>query len=328
MGNTIRRQPISSKIPANPDYYFQNIMNFGGINITSNPFTANPETASDCKNVYVDEEFALTTRPRVQEKFDLRNTFVDEIDWIGVYNLHEGYLLHGKREYKYYSKQYHRLNTDNITTGTYYKRRYNLPEYLIPLEYIESDGRQVVDLGSDTDYNSTSLYMDYQFTTIDYDVLQAHIPYYIQSSWSYFDYMRCVTLREPQVGYIDYYDYTSDAYGKFQINGENVNIDTDRHILSRDSQHVLYDNQEVETLPRRTPTGAITGTRLLFAGFGGDSNRAHMRLYEFKIGSDDEIKLHLIPCKQKGIYGLSGLYDIIHKDFIRVTKAISYQVMN
>ena len=99
MGTTIRRQPLSFPIPASPDYKFLNITNFGGLNVSSNPFVVSSNTASDCLNVYVDEDNALSTRPRLQMKYDLAEiTGITSVEHnvIGVYALHNGYLLHAQ----------------------------------------------------------------------------------------------------------------------------------------------------------------------------------------------------------------------------------------
>ena len=90
MGTTIRRQPVTFDMPAAPNYKFLNITNFRGLDVSSNPFELSPNTASDCLNVYVDEANTLTTRPRLEKKFD---TFVGKI-CIGAYSLHDGYLFH------------------------------------------------------------------------------------------------------------------------------------------------------------------------------------------------------------------------------------------
>ena len=71
MGNTIRREPVSFKIPASPDYKFFNVTDFRGLEMTDNPFTAANNTASDLLNVYVDENNALTTRPRLEKQYDI-----------------------------------------------------------------------------------------------------------------------------------------------------------------------------------------------------------------------------------------------------------------
>ena len=96
MGTTIRRQPITTPIPASPNYKFLNITSFGGIQKSSNPFVVSSNTASDCLNVYVDEDNALSTRPRLQLKYDLKNAagISGEYELIAVYALHDGYLLH------------------------------------------------------------------------------------------------------------------------------------------------------------------------------------------------------------------------------------------
>lgn len=97
MGNTIRRQPITNNIPAAPDYQFLNVLNFNGLNMTDNPFTADVTTASDCLNVYVDEVGALTTRPRLDLFYDLKNHISDRenlVECFGIYPLSIGYLFH------------------------------------------------------------------------------------------------------------------------------------------------------------------------------------------------------------------------------------------
>ena len=96
MGATTRRQPISFGIPAAPDYKFLNITNFGGLDVSSNPFVVSSNTASDCLNVYVDEDNALSTRPRLQKKYDLMALagLDDSYTLVNVYNIHNGYLLH------------------------------------------------------------------------------------------------------------------------------------------------------------------------------------------------------------------------------------------
>ena len=94
MGSTIRRQPLSFKIPASPDYQFLNVLNFNGLNMTDNPFNADVTTASDCLNVYVDEANALTTRPRLELFYDLHKKHPGMTKLLGVYPLSIGYLFH------------------------------------------------------------------------------------------------------------------------------------------------------------------------------------------------------------------------------------------
>lgn len=94
MGSTIRRQPLSFKIPDEPDYQFLNVLNFNGLNMTDNPFTADVTTASDCLNVYVDEANALTTRPRLELFYDLHKQHPGMTKLLGVYPLSIGYLFY------------------------------------------------------------------------------------------------------------------------------------------------------------------------------------------------------------------------------------------
>jgi hypothetical protein len=93
LGNTTRRQPISTRIPASPDYRFLNITDFKGLDISDNPFILKPNTASDLLNVYVDENNALSTRPRLEKLYDAKQAIADG-ELISVYNISNGYLIH------------------------------------------------------------------------------------------------------------------------------------------------------------------------------------------------------------------------------------------
>lgn len=127
MGTTIRREPITTAIPAAPDYRFLNITNFGGIEKSSNPFVVSSNTASDCLNVYVDEDNALSTRPRLQHQTDFIKDIINKFpalgltgafDLIGVYDLHDGYLIHGVEDDVYYMFKYEDKNSIYQITGT------------------------------------------------------------------------------------------------------------------------------------------------------------------------------------------------------------------
>lgn len=99
MGNTIRRQPVNFNIPKSPDYKFLNITDFRGLHITDNPFTGDSNTASDLLNVYVDEQNTLTTRPRLQKKFDLSESAIipEGATIISINYVDDKYLV----QYKY-----------------------------------------------------------------------------------------------------------------------------------------------------------------------------------------------------------------------------------
>lgn len=124
MGTTIRRQPLSFPIPASPDYRFLNITDFGGLDVSSNPFTVSSNTASDCLNVYVDEDNALSTRPRLQEKYDLMTLagLDSSHEVVNIYNLHNGYLLHTIKNGSGYMYRFEEengvLKSPTIITGT------------------------------------------------------------------------------------------------------------------------------------------------------------------------------------------------------------------
>ena len=127
MGTTIRREPVTTSIPAAPDYRFLNITNFGGIEKSSNPFVVESNTASDCLNVYVDEDNALSTRPRLQYQTDFIKDIINKFpalgltgafDLIGVYDLHDGYLIHGVENDIYYMFKYVDKNSIYQITGT------------------------------------------------------------------------------------------------------------------------------------------------------------------------------------------------------------------
>lgn len=95
MGNTIRRQPITFNIPDEPDYQFLNVLDFRGLKLTDNPFTADSNTASDALNVYVDEANALATRPRLEL---FLSKFSDMTSVYNIYNIKDGFLVHYLKE--------------------------------------------------------------------------------------------------------------------------------------------------------------------------------------------------------------------------------------
>ena len=57
--------PVQSKIPASSDQEIFNIVEFKGLNCIENPFSASPGSATDSKNLYLNDEGTLATRPRV-----------------------------------------------------------------------------------------------------------------------------------------------------------------------------------------------------------------------------------------------------------------------
>lgn len=71
MGTTIRRAPNLTQLPKKVTPHYENIINFKGLHITDNPFTADSSSASDLLNVYIDDTNALTVRPRLDKSDDL-----------------------------------------------------------------------------------------------------------------------------------------------------------------------------------------------------------------------------------------------------------------
>lgn len=112
MGNTTRREPVSFRIPASPDYKFFNVTDFRGLEMTDNPFIANNNTASDLLNVYVDENNALTTRPRLEKLYDIHNN---------IENFKEVLF-----SYKLLDRVVFQVLTEDSVVKLYYKRGNNL----------------------------------------------------------------------------------------------------------------------------------------------------------------------------------------------------------
>lgn len=57
--------PVRSKIPSSPEQEMYNILEFGGINCAENPFAVSSGSAAELKNLYINDEGTLATRPRL-----------------------------------------------------------------------------------------------------------------------------------------------------------------------------------------------------------------------------------------------------------------------
>lgn len=144
MGSTIRREPVVFDIPDAPDYKFLNITNFGGLSVTDNPLQADYRTASDCKNIYVDETDALSTRPRLQIKYKSSDLFSESsYEILNFYSLSDGYLVHYKVGNIYKLLKINENGQINTISG-------NIPQKDINFIY-EKDGIIYISLG-DTFY--------------------------------------------------------------------------------------------------------------------------------------------------------------------------------
>lgn len=95
--------PIISDIPnGKNDYRVCNIVNFRGINCAENPLDIKLGEASDMKNLYVNDELSLTTRPRLgymQTLEDFSKVLYDD-----------GTILFGLDLQKKYKCQYNKEN--------------------------------------------------------------------------------------------------------------------------------------------------------------------------------------------------------------------------
>lgn len=63
--------PQTQALPANSDSKLFNITSFGGVNYAENPFITSASTASEMKNLYVNDEGTLVTRPRLHLAKDM-----------------------------------------------------------------------------------------------------------------------------------------------------------------------------------------------------------------------------------------------------------------
>lgn len=110
------RQPISFKIPSTQAVKFSNLTEFKGIEISDNPFNTDMNSASDLLNLYVNESNALSTRPRLHLLYDLASKLPTDFEFIGIYYLNSGYLIHGKEGLVY--KMFDMTNEGVITPIT------------------------------------------------------------------------------------------------------------------------------------------------------------------------------------------------------------------
>ena len=293
MGTTIKRQPITTSIPAAPDYKFLNITNFGGLQKSSNPFVVSSNTASDCLNVYVDEDNALSTRPRLEAVKDLKKQVgADDTEIIGVYDTHDGLLFHCKTDTKYFEY----LDAP----------KYKLPVGYTLLEYIENDGSQEgINIGAVKRSAAVNLYFKGQLTTAT-----ATSEYGSRSLWSF--------------GTTGFEDWCSCA---FATDGYCV------HMLGYGSsiQSLSKDRTPVKTSTSVFSIERING-RYYYDGVLSDADFTHVvasntsielteilpfikaRLYEFKMSSEKGVVVHCVPCKRT-LDGAVGLYDMIRGSF-------------
>lgn len=160
MGNTVRRQPISFGIPNAPDYKYLNITSFKGMDITDNPLKADYSTASDVLNLYVDENNALTTRPRLEKTNDWFTTIPNFESVLHVYKLSDGLLFQIKTTSGvslYVKKPGYTPESVTITSGiTLSENKMAVLEKDSYIYVMDTDGYYVIEY-TDT-YNLDSVY--------------------------------------------------------------------------------------------------------------------------------------------------------------------------
>lgn len=104
MARTFNRNPLQVNTPSSNDVknYFFNHCNWKGVNNDKNFLTVDQETFADAKNIYVDAEGLLRSRPSVKRKtmfFDSAIDFwnFDDVDVYlnrGIGNIHTQYVLY------------------------------------------------------------------------------------------------------------------------------------------------------------------------------------------------------------------------------------------
>ena len=75
-----KTRPVTFDIPQGDNYQTTTISSFKGIQYSENPLNVDPNSASDLKNVYLNDSGCLTTRPRIEKESAL-NLTSNEIVW-------------------------------------------------------------------------------------------------------------------------------------------------------------------------------------------------------------------------------------------------------
>lgn len=186
-------------------------------------------------------------------------------------------------------------------------------EMYLGVEYIESTGTQYIQLGEDVDYNTTHLYIDYQYTNVTYS--SNYIQGAVYSISYYRVYSDILWAAFASAGY-GLYSY---AYSK-SSNGERItpNASTSRCVFERNTNGVFFNGEQKSVSQNYTPIGNSTTNITLFAmNFGNEQSitmKSKMRIYAFKLGNSEGYKYDLVPCIRK-VDRVAGLYDVINKKF-------------
>lgn len=184
-------------------------------------------------------------------------------------------------------------------------------ETYIGVEYIESTGTQYLQLGVDTDYNTTDLYIDYQYTSVTGGSEYSQGAVYSLSAYRSYSDMLWSAFTSSGYGLYSY------SYGSSNTNRLSENATLSKCILERNSTGVFFNGVK-QDVPTYTPKGNSTSKITLFALNYGDNEsvmmKSKMRLYGFRLGNSQGDKYNLVPCVRK-VDNVAGMYDTINKKF-------------
>lgn len=115
MGRTINRNPLSVNVNSLDEQYF-NFAEFHGINSNKNYITIDQQSFEDCKNVYVDQNGQLSTRPpvKVVDIVNMTDTVID-IHKVGKYTIYHVKQSNGVYKLKFKYDGIMKTSPDNIT---------------------------------------------------------------------------------------------------------------------------------------------------------------------------------------------------------------------
>lgn len=192
------------------------------------------------------------------------------------------------------------------------KKPSNAETYL-GVEYIESTGNQYIQIDKDIDYNTTNLYVDYQYTNVtgSSDYFQGAV-YCISDTIEYSDSL-WATFSSSGYGLYAYSYNKKSNYDRL-----TPNASTNRCVLERNSNGLFFNNEQKNVNQNYIPEGNKTSNITLFALNYGDNEgimmKSKMRIYAFKLGNEIEYKYNLVPCVRKSD-NVAGMYDTINKKF-------------
>lgn len=185
-------------------------------------------------------------------------------------------------------------------------------ETFLGVEYIESIGNQYIQLGEDIDYNTTHLYIDYQYTNVTGSSGYSQGAVYSISYDRVYNDALWTAFASSGYGLYAYY------YGRMTTERLSENATTSKVILERNSNGLYFNGTKQDVSTPYVPIGNKTGNITLFALNYGNADdvlmKSKMRLYAFKLGNKSGYKYNLVPCVRKSD-NVAGMYDTINKKF-------------